>query len=120
MKKRACKTSVNYDEFKNKVLSASLKPLDRKEIDTLKDVKKGWMQKTKSNDIEISNENISDLAILTNAKHDNAIKPNKASNFALNTTKKKKPKNISEMERDFKRLQCSNDKLRLVLDYSML
>ncbi|RYH16036.1 hypothetical protein EON65_30775 [archaeon] len=45
MKKRAVKVSTSYDEFKAMVACAHLKKLTKKEVESLSNVKKGWIKK---------------------------------------------------------------------------
>lgn len=137
MKKRAVKTSVNYDEFKSKVLSASMKPLDRKEIESLKDVKKGWIHKGKTNDVSISIDyNKADATSIipallpatevptifsTAAVKEKSLLEKQANEKLLKTSistsmaggsSTNKPKNVSEMERDMRRCVSVDTKLR--------
>eukprot|EP01031_Cornospumella_fuschlensis_P034698 gene34698-42017_t len=46
MKKRAVKVSTSYDEFKAMVACAHLKKLTKKEVESLSNVKKGWIKKS--------------------------------------------------------------------------
>jgi hypothetical protein len=96
-------------------------PLDRKEIDTLKDVKKGWMHKAKkSQDFEISididKQNASDPSSIFTDKSVPAPQTithlKAASTTIAGASKMKKPKNVSEMERDLRRIQTYLDKMR--------
>lgn len=138
MKKRAVKTSVNYDEFKSKVLSASMKPLDRKEIESLKDVKKGWIHKNKSNtsDIHIdynkdtiacdipssipieemptifSHAAVKGKSLLEKHASDKLLKTSISTSLSSSSSSTRIPKNVSEMERDMRRCPTMDTKLR--------
>ena len=138
MKKRAVKTSVNYDEFKSKVLSASMKPLDRKEIESLKDVKKGWIHKGKTNDISISidynkadaanaipsilsvvetptiftSATVKEKSLLEKQANEKLFKTSISTSMAGGSSSTSKPKNVPEMERDMRRCVSADTKLR--------
>lgn len=101
MKKKACKVAGSYDEFKAMVNCAHLKTLNRKEIESLKDVKKGWQF---SSTADASRAQI----LLDEFKADDAAK----CQSLLSTIEK--PKNASQFERDWRRLCSTPDKLRYV------
>lgn len=106
MKKRAVKTSSDYNEFKNMVAAASLKKLTSKEVESLSHVKKGW-QKTVAHDstasaIILTKELENDRLRTQNLERKDMISPAEV---------KIKPKSAMEMERDLRRISNEIDKL---------
>ena len=102
MKKKACKVAGSYDEFKAMVQCAHLKTLNRKEIESLKSVKKGW---TKTAPLTCSHAHI------LNAESKSEIT---VSGLDL-SSELRKPKTPNELERDWRRLPHDlADKLRYI------
>lgn len=106
MKKRAVKTAGSYDQFKAMVDCAHLKTLKTKEIESLKDIRKGWKKEncgSKANDAQILEQELNESPRASSIK------------VTLNPEEGiKKPKTPLELERDWRRLESHENKLRCV------
>lgn len=100
-KKKAAKDSVNYDEFRAKVSCSHMKTLSRSEIETLKDVKKGWTTKKVSNLSE--GPSLIDSASLSSISSMTSCTSKKLS--------KKKVKSSSDLEKDLRKITTAEEKL---------
>ncbi len=106
MKKRAIRTSTNYEEFQALVACAHLKKLTKKEVESLTQVKQGWKKAPTSKaekasilEYEMEHEQLQQL----NSK--GIAVPAK-----LKQDKKKKVKSMLELERDLRRITADSEK----------
>eukprot|EP01039_Chlorochromonas_danica_P006459 gene6459-7123_t len=105
MKKRAVKVAASYDEFKAMVACAHLKKLTKKEVESLSNVKKGWKKHS-----HVSQQSGTQLLELeqtreeTMRKHEAFVEKVKA--------KKGKPRSAMELERDLRRINSDEGKMR--------
>ena len=106
MKKRAVKTSSDYNEFKNMVAAANLKKLTSKEVESLSHVKKGW-QKT------VVHDSTASAIILTKEVENDRIRIQnlEVKGVTAPAEVKLKPKSAMEVERDLRRIPDEADKL---------
>uniref|UniRef100_A0A7S3H1Z1 Dynein attachment factor N-terminal domain-containing protein n=2 Tax=Spumella elongata TaxID=89044 RepID=A0A7S3H1Z1_9STRA len=106
MKKRAVKTSTDYNEFKNMVAAANLKKLTSKEVESLSHVKKGW-QKT------VVHDSTASAIILTKEVENDRIRTQnlEVKGVTAPAEVKLKPKSAMEVERDLRRIPEEADKL---------
>lgn len=104
MKKRACRTAADYDQFKAMVECAHLKKLTRPEVESLSHVKKGWQKKvTKDN---------SSSAVLLSEELQKLEMINGANKIDHSVVANRKPKTPMEMDRDLRRIVNTEEKLR--------
>mmetsp|Transcript_21557 Transcript_21557/g.19624 ORF Transcript_21557/g.19624 Transcript_21557/m.19624 type:complete len:221 (+) Transcript_21557:21-683(+) len=100
MKKRACKTASSYDEFKAMVDCAHLNKVNRKDIESLRQINSGWNNNKKI----INNKPTSNANILYNEfKEEKKLDQMNKVNDLLINKKFRKPKTSLEFSRDFKR-----------------
>jgi hypothetical protein len=104
MKKRACKTSVNYEDFRNKVSCAHMIPLSRAEIDTLKNVRSGWAAKRSMN------SNGKGPLLELDGPKQNTIPSSLI--ISPNQSPKQLPRFAAELEKDLKKLPGITAKVR--------
>jgi hypothetical protein len=109
MKKRAIRTAGSYDDFKGMVACAHLKTLNRGEVESLRDIKRGWQ---KSNPVGSSiTANILSKEV---HKQNDIVKGATMSDTIISTTKFKKPKTPMELERDWRRLKNDENKAKYI------
>lgn len=109
MKKRAIRTSTNYEEFQALVACAHLKKLSKKEVESLTQVKQGWkkaptskVEKASILEYEMEKEQLQQL----NSKGGISTK------LKSTASKKKKVKSMMELERDLRRIPSDAEKWR--------
>lgn len=104
-KKKAVKVSANYDEFKARVNCAHLKTLNRSEIESLKDIKKGWSNNSRSH-----TQGDKELKLLNS----NNTTSNSQSSVCLTSSSSSinMPKSVSDIEKSLNRFNNNEDKLR--------
>ena len=107
MKKRAIKTSTDYNEFKAMVACAHLKTLTSKEVESLSHVKKGWQKsvpKDKTSSAVVLTKELEKQQHLSSSTSDLKTVFNKAGG-------KPKPKLAMEIQRDLRRISEPTNKL---------
>jgi len=103
-KKRAVKTSATFDEFKARVSCAHLKPLNRNEVLSLRDVKKGWTSKKSSVSM------MSNLSLLSSpVKSDNYSDDKEGNVHHINNNKIDFPKTVEALERNLQHCKSIDD-----------
>jgi hypothetical protein len=105
MKKKAVKTAGSYEQFRAMVDCAHLKTLKTKEIESLKDVRKGWKKEntsSKANEALILEQEINDASKLSAVSLSSSAA----------TGEFVKPKTPLELERDWRRLDSMEEKSR--------
>lgn len=108
MKKRAVKVSTSYDEFKAMVACAHLKKLTKKEVESLSNVKKGWIKKPSQE----SAESIPSVLVEEQKMEETKKSDEK---FVKKATKSSKvPRTAFELDRDIRRLKDNAAKFRYV------
>jgi len=107
MKKKAIRQAGSYDEFRAMVACAHLKTLNRSEVESLRDVKRGWQrshQVDKSLTAQIL-EQEADLLGRRTADGTSALTGGEA------VAKFRKPKTVMEFERDWRRLRTDDERI---------
>jgi hypothetical protein len=105
MKKKAVKTAGSYEQFRAMVDCTHLKTLKTKEIESLKDVRKGWKKEntsSKANEALILEQEINDASKLSAVSLSSSAA----------TGEFVKPKTPLELERDWRRLDSIEEKSR--------
>jgi hypothetical protein len=103
MKKRAIRNAQSYDEFKALVQCAHLKKLNRKEVESLSDPKRGWKKTPKG--ISAANS-----LVLDNTDYETANQIETTKLLAI--SKKNFPKNSLELEKNLRRLTSDSERWR--------
>ena len=111
-KKKAVKISTNYDEFKARVNCAHLKTLNRTEIESLKDIKKGWANNSRSH---TQDKELKLLSSINNTTIPQGKIAASSSSSSIN-----KPKSVSDVEKSLNRFDNNEDKLRYYCMYTYL
>lgn len=106
MKKRACKTAGNYSEFKAMVDCAHLKTVNRTEIESLREVKKGWKKENSQKTVNVA------CILSEEEKKSQNVVNNILKSSKLQNINYKAPKTLSEFERDFRRIGNNHDRVR--------
>ena len=106
MKKKAVKVAGSYDQFKAMVACAHLKTLKSKEIESLKDVRKGWVKEKAANR--------DNSALILNQELGETLKVKVTSTLSnpISSEEFKKPKTPLELERDWRRLLSQEEKMK--------
>ena len=108
MKKKACKVSSDYDEFKAMVDCAHLKRVSRKEIESLSTTKQGWAKSDASG-------NRGNSANILNEELEKNEKGEALLSKKLSASCEKLPKTPLEFGRDLRRLSDVSRRFRYVL-----
>lgn len=120
MKKKAIRQAGSYDEFKAMVACAHLKTLNRSEVESLRDVKRGWQKShltDKSHSAQILEQEALKRAMEeTGDKLTVPLVAGVSSKDAGGGPKFRKPKTVMEFERDWRRLRKHEDRITYLHD----